>query len=44
MVNKVTGESYVGEFQGNKKQGKGRLIYSDGSVYAGQFDADLPHG
>jgi hypothetical protein len=35
---------YVGEFVEGIKQGKGRMVYPDGSVYAGEFVNELPHG
>jgi hypothetical protein len=34
----------VGEFHQNQKHGRGRLIFGDGSVYAGQFVSHLPQG
>ena len=42
--NKVTNEIYIGEFVSGAKEGKGRLVCSDGSVYVGQLIDDLPHG
>jgi hypothetical protein len=33
--NKISRSVYVGEFFEGIKQGKGRIVYSDGSVYAG---------
>lgn len=34
----------MGEFVNGTKCGKGRIVYGDGSVYAGQFQNDIPHG
>jgi hypothetical protein len=34
----------VGEFANNLKNGNGRIIFGDGSVYSGNFENDLPHG
>lgn len=38
------GNKYEGEFKSNQKNGKGKLIYTDGSVYEGEFKQDLPEG
>lgn len=35
--NKFNKIVYVGEFVEGIKQGKGRIVYPDGSVYAGEF-------
>lgn len=34
----------MGEFRSGAKEGRGRLVCSDGSVYVGQLVDDLPHG
>ena len=44
LVSKFSRCSYVGEFVRSRKQGKGRMVFGDGSVYSGQFEADLPSG
>lgn len=31
------GGKYTGEWNGDKKHGKGKLIYTDGAVYEGRF-------
>jgi hypothetical protein len=35
LINKATGEVYFGEFKSGVKEGRGRLVCSDGSVYYG---------
>ena len=35
---------YEGHFFDNKFEGKGRYIYNDGSVYAGDWSNGLRHG
>lgn len=42
--NKITGEIYLGEFREGVREGKGRLVCGDGSVYNGEFVGDLPQG
>ncbi len=34
----------MGEFVDGIKEGKGRIVYPDGSVYAGEFHREMPHG
>jgi hypothetical protein len=43
-LNKVTKDNYIGTFLNNRKHGKGRMIYGDGSTYSGDFAYDVPHG
>ena len=35
---------YEGHFFDNKFEGKGRYIYKDGSVFAGDFSEGMRHG
>lgn len=35
------GGRYTGEWNGDKKHGKGKLVYSDGAVYEGESSADI---
>ena len=35
-----SGEVYVGEYRGNVRHGKGRMTYSDGSVFEGRWECD----
>ena len=35
---------YIGDTQNGKKQGKGKLLFSDGSYYEGDFKDDLYTG
>lgn len=44
---RILGEVYIGEYRNNVRQGKGRMTYSDGSVFEGRWDNDkkiLPSG
>jgi hypothetical protein len=35
---------YIGDWRDNKRHGKGRFIWPDGSVYDGDWENDLRHG
>ena len=37
-------EVYEGEFVNNRREGKGRLIYENGSVYEGEWKDDEMNG
>lgn len=39
-----TGERYQGEWQDNKKHGKGTVVYKNGDKYEGDWAGDLRHG
>jgi len=39
-----SGGKYVGEFEQNKRHGKGSFYNADGSVFNGQFVHDVPTG
>ena len=42
--NKLTQEVYLGQIEQGSRQGKGKLVFPDGSAYSGQFQKDLPNG
>jgi len=43
-VDKDKGEDYVGEYNMDKKHGRGKMTYADGSYYDGQWRNDKMHG
>lgn len=38
------GDSFKGEYQGNRKSGKGKFTYKDGRSYEGNYDLDRRWG
>lgn len=39
-----TSTRYIGDWRDNKRHGKGKFIWSDGSYYEGDWENDLKHG
>ncbi len=43
-VKYANGETYIGEFKHNERDGKGLFTYANGDVYNGEFLHGQPHG
>jgi hypothetical protein len=43
LIHKGSGDVYVGNFVDGRKEGKGRLVYTDGTYIDAEFVGNLPH-